>query len=94
MKDLVAILRGPRSSFGDPSGQFGLTSRELEIVKAVVQGLGNKEISESLGISPFTVKHYLTRIFNKLLVNNRVELVIFATRNGLNGSSGHTSAAG
>src|SRR5262245_4901275 len=93
MKDLVGILRGPRSSFGDPSGHFGLTSRELEIVRAVVQGLGNKEISESLGISPFTVKHYLTRIFNKLLVNNRVELVIFATRNGLSGST-QTTVAG
>jgi DNA-binding NarL/FixJ family response regulator len=83
MKDLVGIMRGPRSSFGDSSGQFGLTGRELEIVRAVVQGLGNKEISESLGISPFTVKHYLTRIFSKLLVNNRVELVLFATRNRL-----------
>jgi DNA-binding NarL/FixJ family response regulator len=83
MKDLVGIMRGPRSTFGDGSGNFGLTGRELEIVKAVVQGMGNKEISETLGISPFTVKHYLTRIFNKLLVNNRVELVLFATRNGL-----------
>jgi len=93
MKDLVGILRGPRSSFGDPSSQFGLTSRELDIVRAVVQGLGNKEISESLKISPFTVKHYLTRIFNKLLVNNRVELVIFATRNGLSAGA-HTTVAG
>src|SRR5262249_52403405 len=64
MKDLVAILRGPNSSHAGSSSQFGLTGRELDIVKAVVQGLGNKEISEMLGISPFTVKHYLTRIFD------------------------------
>src|SRR5215813_3283197 len=32
MKDLVGIMRGPRSSFGDSSGNFGLTGRELEIV--------------------------------------------------------------
>ena len=60
-----------------------LTARELEIVKAVVQGMGNREISESLGISQFTVKHYMTRIFDKLLVANRVELALFATRQGL-----------
>ena len=64
-------------------GHFGLTTRELEIVKAVVQGMGNREISESLGISQFTVKHYMTRIFDKLLVANRVELALFATRQGL-----------
>jgi DNA-binding NarL/FixJ family response regulator len=86
VKDLIGILRGPRSS-SHSGGQFGLTGRELEIVKAVVQGLGNKEISEALGISQFTVKHYLTRIFQKLLVNNRVELVLFATRQGLAGDS-------
>src|SRR5262249_4580346 len=87
MKYLVAILRGPNGSHGGSAGQVGLTCRELDIVKAVVQGLGNKEISEALGISPFTVKHYLTRIFDKLLVNNRVELVLFATRQGLGSGS-------
>jgi DNA-binding NarL/FixJ family response regulator len=55
----------------------------MEIVKAVVQGMGNREISETLGISQFTVKHYMTRIFDKLLVSNRVELALFATRQGL-----------
>jgi len=45
--------------------------------------MGNREISESLGISQFTVKHYMTRIFDKLLVANRVELALFATRQGL-----------
>ena len=81
MKDLVRVFRGSRSV--TPSGGFGLTPREADILNAVVQGQGNKEISESLGISPFTVKHYLTRIFTKLKVTNRVELVLFATRNGL-----------
>ena len=79
VKNLVSMLRGGNSS----NSQFGLTVRELEIVKAVVQGLGNREISEMLGISQFTVKHYLTRVFDKLLVGNRVELALFATRHGL-----------
>jgi DNA-binding NarL/FixJ family response regulator len=80
VKNLVALLRG---SPGSTASQFGLTARELEIVKAVVQGLGNREISKTLGISQFTVKHYLTRVFDKLVVNNRVELALFATRHGL-----------
>jgi DNA-binding NarL/FixJ family response regulator len=81
MRDMVENLRHPRGSAA--TGLGGLTARELDIVNAVAQGLDNKEISESLSISPFTVKHYLTRIFSKLLVNNRVELALFAARNGL-----------
>lgn len=80
--ELIGMLR-TRDSSGDAMGHFGLTTRELEIVKSVVQGMGNREISESLGISQFTVKHYMTRIFDKLLVANRVELALFATRQGL-----------
>lgn len=81
--ELIGMLRGREGTAGDTLGHFGLTARELEIVKAVVQGMGNREISESLGISQFTVKHYMTRIFDKLLVANRVELALFATRQGL-----------
>jgi DNA-binding NarL/FixJ family response regulator len=81
--ELIGMLRGREGTPGDALGHFGLTARELEIVKAVVQGMGNREISESLGISQFTVKHYMTRIFDKLLVANRVELALFATRQGL-----------
>lgn len=80
--ELIGMLR-TRETSADALGHFGLTTRELEIVKAVVQGMGNREISETLGISQFTVKHYMTRIFDKLLVANRVELALFATRQGL-----------
>jgi DNA-binding NarL/FixJ family response regulator len=81
--ELIGMLRTRENSSSNTLGHFGLTARELEIVKAVVQGMGNREISESLGISHFTVKHYMTRIFDKLLVANRVELALFATRQGL-----------
>jgi two-component system nitrate/nitrite response regulator NarL len=80
--ELIGLLR-TRESASDALHHFGLTARELEVVQAVVQGMGNREISESLGISQFTVKHYMTRIFDKLLVSNRVELALFATRQGL-----------
>ena len=80
--EMIGLLR-TRENAPDALGHFGLTARELEVVQAVVQGMGNREISESLGISQFTVKHYMTRIFDKLLVSNRVELALFATRQGL-----------
>jgi DNA-binding NarL/FixJ family response regulator len=79
--DLIQLL--PVTSTTNPLTHFGLTAREMEIVQAVVQGLGNNEVSEKLGISQFTVKHYMTRIFDKLLVSNRVELALFAVRQGL-----------
>jgi DNA-binding NarL/FixJ family response regulator len=81
--DLIHMLPGRDTSAPNPLIHFGLTAREMEIVQAVVRGMGNKEISETLGISQFTVKHYMTRIFDKLLVSNRVELALFAARQGL-----------
>lgn len=55
-----------------------LSPREKQIIAAVVEGQVNKEIAETLGISEYTVKHHLTRIFNKLNVTNRVELAMLA----------------
>ena len=81
--DLVAIMRNSRIPVSNPPVENGLTARELDIIRAVSQGFENKEISESLGISIVSVKHYLSRIFTKVSVRNRVELVLFATRSGL-----------
>jgi len=61
---------------------FGLTSRELQVVSAVVAGCSNKEIAEQLKIAEDTVKHHLGNIFDKLGVSTRTELALFAVRNG------------
>jgi DNA-binding NarL/FixJ family response regulator len=66
-----------------PSANFGLTSRELEIVSGVVQARPNKEIADRLGISERTVKHHLTSIFDKVGMSNRLELALFALHHGL-----------
>ena len=60
------------------SKAFGLTRRELDIVRAVVAGHSNREIAEHAAISENTVKSHLTHIFNKLGASNRVELALFA----------------
>lgn len=60
-----------------------LTKRERQIVALVAEGLKNKEIAESLFISPATVRHHLSSIFLKLEVPDRLKLIVFAHRNGL-----------
>ncbi|MGQ9463781.1 MAG: LuxR C-terminal-related transcriptional regulator [Candidatus Fervidibacter sp.] len=55
-----------------------LSLREHEILKLVAEGLSNKEIANKLHLSVQTVKVYLTRIFHKLNVRNRVEAAQYA----------------
>lgn len=65
-----------RSSRSDPLA--GLTYRESQIFTLVAQGLQNKEIGQRLDLAEKTVKHYLTKIFEKLQVRNRVEAALLA----------------
>jgi two-component system, NarL family, nitrate/nitrite response regulator NarL len=60
------------------SKAFGLTRREIEIVRSVVAGYSNREIAARSSITENTVKSHLTHIFNKLGASNRVELALFA----------------
>jgi len=57
---------------------FGLTRREQEIVRAVIDGDTNKEIARRLTISENTVKRHLMHIFNKVGASSRIELALFA----------------
>ena len=60
-----------------------LTPRELEIVRMIAQGLRNKAVAERLSISEGTVKIHLHNIYEKLGVDGRLELVLFAQEKGL-----------
>jgi two-component system, NarL family, nitrate/nitrite response regulator NarL len=62
---------------------FGLTPREREVVMLVSAGCANKEIARQCAVSEETIKHHLTRIFDKVGASNRTELAMFASRNGL-----------
>ncbi len=55
-----------------------LSKRELEVVWALAEGLTNREIAEQLKLSPHTIKNYLFRIFDKLGVSSRIELLFMA----------------
>jgi len=62
---------------------FGLTPREQDVLKLVVAGYANKEIAQTYAVSEETVKHHLTRIFDKVGASNRLELALLATESGI-----------
>lgn len=61
-----------------------LTERQEQIVSMVAEGLPNHQISSKLNLSGHTVKNHLVRIYDKLGISNRVELVLYATNNRKN----------
>ncbi|MBU7585128.1 MAG: response regulator transcription factor [Nostoc sp. TH1S01] len=60
-----------------------LSTRELEVLKLMVEGLSNPEIAERLYLSPNTVKTHVRGIMNKLAVDDRVQAAVVALRSGL-----------
>jgi two-component system nitrate/nitrite response regulator NarL len=55
----------------------GLSKREEEIAQLVATGMSNRDVSKKLGLSPHTVKNCLSRIFEKLEISTRIELVLY-----------------
>jgi DNA-binding NarL/FixJ family response regulator len=62
---------------------YGLTAREIEIVDAIVAGDSNRDVAARLGIGLQTVKHHLTSVFDKTGTSTRLELALFAIREGV-----------
>ena len=62
--------------------QIDLTPRELDVIRLVAEGLSNKEIGQSLTISPRTVNFHLDNLFAKLGVRSRTEAAILALQQG------------
>jgi NarL family two-component system response regulator LiaR len=63
--------------------ETGLTSRERDILNAIVRGDSNREIAQSLGLSEKTVKNYVSDILSKLHVRDRTEAAVYALQMGL-----------
>lgn len=73
-------LRGERSS---DEGHAFLSSREKGVIRLICDGCTNKEIAVQLGLSEQTIKAHLNRIFKKLKVTNRAQLVAMCARRDL-----------
>ena len=80
VESLSQKYRGERDSEKD---RKELSPREKEVVSLVASGSRNKEIANKLFISEQTVKTHLSNIFQKLELNDRLELALYAMRNGL-----------
>ena len=79
---LLRALSEPRHfRLTDARGGELLSKREEDVVRCVAEGFKNREIANELGISENTVKNYLFRIFDKLGISNRVELILYAFGN-------------
>lgn len=70
----AAVQAGPRPRTQD----FGLTERQMEVIRLLATGASNKVIAQTLGISPATVKNHLDTIFEKMGVSNRLQAVVLA----------------
>ncbi|MBZ5567181.1 MAG: response regulator transcription factor [Acidobacteriia bacterium] len=64
----------------DSKGRPLLSKRELDVVRCVSEGMTNREIAARLSLSEHTVKNYIFRIFDKLGVSSRAELILYAMR--------------
>lgn len=62
---------------------YDLTETEIKIIKLVLNGYTNKNVADELYISEKTVKFHLYKVFKKLRVKNRSELILFGFRHGL-----------
>jgi DNA-binding NarL/FixJ family response regulator len=87
---LEAMSEPVPMSFLDSGGDSVLSARELDVVRCVAEGLSNREIAQRLTLREHTVKNYLFRIFDKLGVSSRVEVVLYA----LNGHASNGNKQG
>lgn len=75
--DIVSkLLVGKEDNCSNKMDKYGLTQRELDIVKLISDGLSNKEISCELFLSEGTVKNHITSILSKMDLKYRTQIAI------------------
>ena len=73
-----ALVESPPIRVADSKGAPILTNQEQAVVHWMTEGLSNREIAAQLNLSEHTVKNYIFRIFDKLGVSKRVEVILYA----------------
>jgi DNA-binding NarL/FixJ family response regulator len=73
-----ALSRVKPLQLNDAEGAPLLTPREQEVVRLVADGLKNREIAQKLSVAEHSIRNYLYRIYDKLGVSSRVELILYA----------------
>jgi DNA-binding NarL/FixJ family response regulator len=79
---IEVVAQVPSLMVVNASGAKLLTPREEQVVALVADGLSNRAVASELRLSEHTIKKYLFRIFDKLGISSRVELVLYAVNHG------------
>lgn len=75
LKDIIFCLKNGHLEF-----ETLLTRKEIEIIKAICKGYRNKEIMKSLHITECSLKKYLTHIYKKVGITDRLQLAVYAVK--------------
>jgi DNA-binding NarL/FixJ family response regulator len=75
--DMISGVKSPKDFYD------GLTAREVEILRLLAGGKGNKQVAYGLQISEKTVRNHISHIYEKLGIYDRTQAVLYAVRKGL-----------
>jgi DNA-binding NarL/FixJ family response regulator len=89
---LEALGKAAPMRLQDARGFDLLSKRQEDVVRLVSEGMTNREISLQLGLSEHTVRNYLFRVFDKLGVSTRVELVLYCLQRRTKDEASSTNA--
>jgi len=89
---LEALAQGAPPFVTDSKGRILLSRREHEIVSKVAEGMRNREIAELLQVSEHTIKNHLFRIFERLGISSRAELILYLHTHKYSGTVDKESA--
>jgi two-component system, NarL family, response regulator YdfI len=81
--DAMRAALGVDRAASNGAGGEGLTAREVEVLRLIAEGLGNKQIAARLAISEHTVKFHVASVFGKIRASTRAEAVMIGARRGL-----------
>ena len=82
LSEFRALAEDPDTARPANGGMLPLSTRELEVLDCVAQGLSNKEIAQELYVTEQTIKNHMTSVLRKLHVNDRVQAVLYAVKHG------------
>ncbi|KHL01088.1 response regulator [Sinomonas humi] len=80
---IARLTERPAASASNPSALSGLTKREMAVFDHLVSGASNLEIAREFGVAEVTIKTHVGHILSKLGARDRVQLVVWAHRQGL-----------
>lgn len=72
-----------KSDSGAKADYYGLSERELQVLQCIAEGLNNKEIAERLYLSEGTVKNYISSVYSKMDVRDRIQATKKAQDEGM-----------